>query len=201
MAPARKREGALTKEAILRAAEELFADKGFAGTSISQIAQKSGCSGPLIVFHFKDKRRLYEAVKAAIVQRSKSHLEPPEIFEDFASALRSIVASMFAFYKNNPTMIRLANWGRLEGDDDDWPGEDEPLERYLDVIHQGQRRGQVRSDLSPQRILIMISGTIHIWWEYHDRFMRDLGPNANPEIEDQRYYEQLIEVLLRGVSC
>ncbi len=44
-----------TKESILEAAEELFSQKGFDGTSVNEVAEKAGVNKPLIYYYFKSK--------------------------------------------------------------------------------------------------------------------------------------------------
>src|SRR3989304_2945717 len=47
------------RPAILAAARHLFAERGFAGTSMREIAEAAGVSKAAIYHHFRDKRRLY----------------------------------------------------------------------------------------------------------------------------------------------
>lgn len=68
------RDGERTKEAILAAAEDLFARQGFEGTSMQQIgeAARVARSTPAYFFHSKDA--LYEAVLARAVARAEAAL-------------------------------------------------------------------------------------------------------------------------------
>ncbi|SFM92903.1 TetR/AcrR family transcriptional regulator [Thermodesulforhabdus norvegica] len=50
------------KAQILRAAQELCAKKGFAGTTLDEIARKAGVSRALVIQHFGSKKGLYEAL-------------------------------------------------------------------------------------------------------------------------------------------
>ena len=193
----RDREG--TKAAILEAAEELFAARGFAGTSLSQVAAKSGTSGPLVVFHFKDKRGLYQAVKAAIVERHVDYGAGLPHEGPFVEGLEALVRSMFAFYRDNPTMMRLANWGRLEGDLEPWPGEEQWHHLYVDRLRAAQRRGELRDDIAPYRALVLISGTLHVWWEYREHLLRDLEAFGEAEGADEAYLEEVLRVLKGGL--
>ncbi|MBU3062532.1 TetR/AcrR family transcriptional regulator [Nocardia sp. NEAU-G5] len=54
--------GRLTRQRILQAALELFAERGYAGTSIALIAKRVGLSQPGVLHHFSDKRSLLIAV-------------------------------------------------------------------------------------------------------------------------------------------
>lgn len=51
-----------TMRRILEAAYELFAEKGYRGSSMREIAEKSGIKAGSIYNHFKNKEELFEAV-------------------------------------------------------------------------------------------------------------------------------------------
>jgi AcrR family transcriptional regulator len=51
-----------TKELLLQAALALFADKGFEGTSVRDIARSVGLSESVLYAHFSSKRAIFDAV-------------------------------------------------------------------------------------------------------------------------------------------
>ncbi len=54
------------RERLLMAAEELFAHKGFDGTTVREICDRAGMNGAAVNYHYRDKESLYiEAVKHA----------------------------------------------------------------------------------------------------------------------------------------
>jgi AcrR family transcriptional regulator len=55
-------KGERTAQRVLDAAEELFATRGYDGTSLRQIAQRAGIHEPGLYNHFAGKQALYEAV-------------------------------------------------------------------------------------------------------------------------------------------
>lgn len=57
-----------TRERILDVAERLFAQKGFAGTAVRDIARDAALTAPSLYNHFDGKQALYEAVLARGVQ-------------------------------------------------------------------------------------------------------------------------------------
>ena len=58
----KQRDGGDTKQRVLSAAQELFAAKGFSGTSLADISQRCGISDGLIIHHFQSKKNLYRQV-------------------------------------------------------------------------------------------------------------------------------------------
>src|SRR3989442_710535 len=50
------------KEQILEAAEELFAQKGFEGTSVRELGKKAGINIAMISYYFGSKEKLFEAL-------------------------------------------------------------------------------------------------------------------------------------------
>ncbi|HYR95579.1 MAG TPA: TetR family transcriptional regulator [Candidatus Binatus sp.] len=60
---ARTREPSSTRDQILDAAERCFAERGFSGVSMREIAAQAGLRNQASLYHhFRDKRALYEAV-------------------------------------------------------------------------------------------------------------------------------------------
>src|SRR5438445_5848999 len=64
----RIRDPGHTRALVIDAAEQLFAEDGFAATSMRDISTASGISHPLIHHHFGSKEGLYAAVKRRLVE-------------------------------------------------------------------------------------------------------------------------------------
>jgi TetR/AcrR family transcriptional regulator len=60
--PARRRDAAGTREALLAAGTELFAERGYDGVPLWAIAQKAGVNKAMVNYHFGGKRKLYQAI-------------------------------------------------------------------------------------------------------------------------------------------
>ena len=75
MPPARRRkpgrpsgdDAPETREALLRAARELFAEAGFEGVSVRRLAETAGVNPAMIHYHFGNKRELYREMLAGAV--------------------------------------------------------------------------------------------------------------------------------------
>jgi AcrR family transcriptional regulator len=87
-----------TQERILAAAEELFAESGFEGTSIRQIALKAGVPVALVSYHFGGKlgvyRRVFESHAPTIVAERRAGLALAELEQDPDRRLAAIVKAV-----------------------------------------------------------------------------------------------------------
>src|SRR4051812_10372210 len=86
--PARKRDAAATQRALLDAAAELFAERGFDRTTVRDIAQLAGVNQSLLFRYFGSKDALFEAVIARN-GRERIATTPPE--QLFSTSLRGML--------------------------------------------------------------------------------------------------------------
>ena len=66
MAEAERRTTEEFREAVVAEATRLFADRGFAGTSVQEVADAVGCSKQLVLYHFGSKDAIREAVMTTV---------------------------------------------------------------------------------------------------------------------------------------
>jgi AcrR family transcriptional regulator len=71
------RDPEATREALLQAASELFAARGFDGVPVEAIADRAGANKAMINYHFGGKRGLYKAIVV-------------ETFREIGAAVRAI---------------------------------------------------------------------------------------------------------------
>jgi AcrR family transcriptional regulator len=74
-APRRRMPAPLRREAILVAAEEVFARRGYHGAALEDIAQVAGISKALIYEHFASKRELHASLVNAHVEEIFQRLQ------------------------------------------------------------------------------------------------------------------------------
>src|SRR5262245_57059327 len=110
-----------TREAILNAAEAVFAEHGFDGASVDAIAQRSSYNKSLVFQYFGDKLGLYaEVLKRADKEMSEllagvfaPLLEDETITSDtnlFRGFLRTTFGAVFDYMVEHPDLMRMFNW-------------------------------------------------------------------------------------------
>jgi len=123
MTPTRKepassteRRGEHTRERILDAAESLFADRGFEGTALRDVASRVGIRTPSLYNHFPSKEALYAAVLERVVEPVLALLaeavqSPPEQ----RPGSREVVERVMALLARRPDLPRLVVHEALGG--------------------------------------------------------------------------------------
>ncbi len=106
--PARKRDGPASRARVVAAAEALFAERGFEGTSLRDIGRAVEMSNPSLLHHFPTKRRLY----AAVLERIAASLDEVAATMEAAPGgprgqLRALVDGLMRWHAANPGYGRL----------------------------------------------------------------------------------------------
>lgn len=111
------RQPNLSREELLDRVLPLFADKGFSGVSIRDIASACGQSSASLYNHFADKQTLYlEAMRHAFADRSAEMLEILHTRLSPQQKLRRLVEQMCARLAEDRTFCRLLQREMVDGD-------------------------------------------------------------------------------------
>jgi TetR/AcrR family transcriptional regulator len=169
-------EGA--REAILNAAEAVFAEHGFDGARIDVIAKASGYNSSLLFHYFGDKLGLYvEVVKRADREMTELQvrvlaplLENETVASNvhaFKTLLEIIVTALFDYLIAHPRFMRMLLWEQAEG----WQTfsrtvsqfDTEDADQFEALFRKARSAGLLRSDFVP---LIQLSMVLQICLSY-----------------------------------
>jgi TetR/AcrR family transcriptional regulator len=192
----RTRDGEATREAVLSAAEKLFAEQGFDATSMRDISNESGVSHPLIHHHFGSKQDLYIAVKRRLVEGYAKRFPHAARAVNRPINIEAEMHRLMDYIGGNPMLLKLCARTQLEGNQQVWPGEPDILTTLRRRIEVSQERGLVRSDLSSTCLCAMVFGMVHFWAQARDHFRQRFGDPVN----DDEFIEQAIAVLEQGMA-
>jgi AcrR family transcriptional regulator len=104
------------RAAILAVAKVLFADKGYHGVSVDEIARRVGVSPAILYRHFDSKEALYEAVLNAMAHRRESYVAAVVQSDgSFNEVLRRITSVYTDSVANDPDYLRMEMQSALEG--------------------------------------------------------------------------------------
>ena len=96
------------RESILKAAQRLFAEKGYHGVSIDEIAREVDVSPAILYRHFKSKQTLYDAVLQRMSARRESYVQTVinsgTRFEDVLTGMTQVYINSI---RENPDLLRI----------------------------------------------------------------------------------------------
>lgn len=111
------RHGPVTREQILDASLRLFSEKGFARTSVRDIAQAAGITDAAIYYHFASKRDLFEAlIEERGFQAALEGLERAEVTLGPREAITNIAISALALIYGSRDLMKVLMVEAMAGD-------------------------------------------------------------------------------------
>jgi AcrR family transcriptional regulator len=135
-----------TKQLILEAAAELFATRGFHGTTTKAIAKKAKVAEVSIFNHFRTKRRLYREV----LQREVGSLVA-QSFSVNPDSPEQLIDQLVEARRQNPRALRLFVYAVLEDISElqlvlrEWRRTH--LDRLCAIMDEQKARGQMAADV------------------------------------------------------
>jgi len=164
-------KGRERRDAILAAANEIFATRGFRGASLATIAKEVGVSEPGLLHHFSSKEELLLELLTLRDQHDDERIVAA--FDAHAHVLE-VLLELCRQNADRPGIVRLFTIVAAESVDADHPAHAWFVDRYRDrraqlatQLDDEQREGTVAADVDPDtaaaQILAMFDG-LQIQW-------------------------------------
>lgn len=189
--------------AILAAAEELFALKGYGAVSLSAIAAKAGVCKANIFHHFRSKRALY----LAVLQRARSEVGPhlQQLLARHAGLreeLPRFVGWHLSSLLRQERISRLLLREVLESD----PHEARELAQAMgrnfallvEVLRQAQQRRELRADLDAAVAAALLVAA-NVFFLQSRQVLRHLADGRFADDPDG-YASAVADIILNGIT-
>ncbi|PXY27825.1 TetR/AcrR family transcriptional regulator [Prauserella muralis] len=153
---------AATKQKILDAALEEFAEHGPAGTTVDRIAGRAGVNKERIYNYFGNKRALFTRVLAAESERIAGSVVFDPAHDD---PVGDYAGRIFDYHTAHPELVRLLLWEGLTTPDEvvDEAARAEYYRAKVERFAEAQANGVLRDDLTPGVLLFSIMA-LAAWW-------------------------------------
>jgi TetR/AcrR family acrAB operon transcriptional repressor len=202
-----KEEAEITRKDLIKSAWRVFSQNGYNAARLSDIAKDAGVTRGAVYWHFGNKKELF---KALFKDRADSYFKLlTEIIEADLTPLEKIRALIIKTvkkiqfdeqFKAEETIVRMHNIFRGKFKDID-----EYLEKRLDtfsewivgIIKDGQKKGEIRTDIDPLRIMFLIH-MFMVGFLQIEIQMPPISSKIKNEIKD---VESLVKLLFEGIKA
>jgi AcrR family transcriptional regulator len=178
-APPRPSKAERTRRQILEAAERRFAAMGFEKTRLDDVAEDVGLVGSAILYHFKDKRELYRAVRAELFHevreavREASTSDAP-MGERLEAVVRATVRSVAA----RPAAASIALREAVSHDPDLLERASPVLLQVRALFEEGVAKGEIHPEREdPYHLISAVLGSVLFYTAALPRYFPDLPPD------------------------
>ena len=191
------------KEKLLAAATRLFAEKGFAGVSIRQLAEAAGVNSAQISYYYGGKEGLYEAVLATQYERL---LEKFEAIADLKAPVEEKIRQYAEVIRLNhtaeqPLMARLIQ-GELTSPT---ACMEKVVRNYTSriarivsgIVQQGVEAGEFRQDIPPIFATLALAGMLNFYFILREA-TRAIVPIFS--VGDAEFVEAALKIYLKGMG-
>lgn len=188
---------------IIDAAVEVFAEKGFFGAKVSEVAKRAGVADGTIYLYFESKDdiliSLFEEKMDDIIQRLTQLLDG---HSDPETKMRRYIAEHLELVSEQPHLMQVLTVELRQSARFIKEYRPQGFKRYLAVIgsilEEGQAQGVFRKDLDPsifRRALFGAIDEISLEW-----ILRAHSGEETPRhLDPKRIAEQIAEFILRGL--
>lgn len=198
----RTRIQARNEDKILDAALEVFADYGFKGATIDQIASRAGMSKPNLLYYFRRKRDLYVAVLERTLDMWLEPLGAIRADGDPAEEIRAYINRKLAFSKERPTASRLFANEIIQGAPLLKPllqgGLRDIVDEKAAVIRGWAKAGKI-ADVDPYHLIFVIWAVTQHYADFAAQVEAVVGGN----LSDRKFFREteaaIDHILLRGI--
>lgn len=196
-----------SRQRLLLAARDLFAQGGYHGVSVSAIVCKAGLSQRMVYHYFQSKQDLYHAV----LEQEYGKLAALEL-DTLSSGQRAdrrildILRAYFAFLKENPAFVRLLLWENLQRGANVEKARPQVskgpmLELLRDTLEQGRKEGILRKDLDAAHLLVHLIGLCLTYFSNRYTLSSSLGLDLGSEKVLQEGMRQAGHLLMQGIRA
>jgi len=186
----RPRDAQATKELLLEAATDEFAEFGLAGARIDRIAERAGANKRLLYVYFGDKDALFRTV---IDRQTGPYLEAVTLDP---TDLPAYAAARFDFMLHHPRMARLVAWRTFEGIEPS-EGERRGFKAKVDAIANAQRDGVLDATIPALDLFALVVRMTEAWLSAPPALLAAAGRPATSPARLRQHRKSLTEAVRR----
>lgn len=200
--PQRRRRKEARPSEIIDAATGVFAEKGYAGTNLNEVARRAGVAKGTLYLYFATKEDLFRAVAQTAFTNNLEGME--KAASDFKRPVRDLIPALLQAAAKGPANSQIPAIARMViSESRQFPDlasiwHDNVVARVLnmlsDVLKEGQKRGEVRQG-DPRLQALSVAGPMVTATLFREIFSED--SELRPDLESLA--KSHADIILRGL--
>lgn len=203
----RSRDPERTKLEILAVATQEFADRGFAGARVDEIAGRTRTTKRMIYYYFGSKELLYIAALEKAYEAIRITEQSVDIENlDPVAAVRKLAELTFDRHEASPNFSRLVSHENMQRAKfikagGGFPGLDRPVIKMLrHALEQGRAQGVFRRDIDVFDVHMLISSFCFFRINNQYTFMANFGRNLVEPARRAMYRQMIGDVVVQYLT-
>lgn len=196
----------ITKQKILEAATEAFAEKGFYGARVDDIMQKAGVNKRMLYAYYENKENLYIAVLNRAYEQL-SECEKTLLSEklDPVNAVKRIIECDFEFLSSHPEFVNIILWENLNKakymkQSKAVSTKGISIDLLRKVFKQGIEQGVFRTDLDIEEMIVSVNMFCFSYFSNIYTMGYIMKTNFASEKEIEKRCEHISEMILKYIA-
>ncbi len=193
-----------TARSILVCARQLFAERGFDGVSVSDLAAAAGVSKANIFHHYGSKQALYMAVLSDCMEdfgELIEHLQPQRA--PIEQRLQHFLQAYGRYLQQQPERAQLVLRELLQNRSEFTEQLAEQttnahFRQLHTLLQEGQRAGEIRAGVDMAALVVMMIGAVV--FPFQVRSLLQHNPEAGFIDDAEQYSHLLVDILMHGIS-
>jgi AcrR family transcriptional regulator len=180
----RGRDADRSRDAILAAARDEFAEHGLGGARVERIAERAALNKRLIYYYFENKDSLFRAVLEDTylnIREAEKRLHLTDLTP--AEAVRKLTEFTWTYYLEHPEFLTLLNSENLhrarhlDGSARVRELNSPLIQTLAEILERGRRDGSFRGGVDPLQLYISIAGLSYFYLSNNHTLSAIFGRN------------------------
>jgi len=196
-----------TREKILKAARQVFVEKGIDGARMQEIADCAGVNKALLHYYFSSKENLYqEIIQSTFMRFFQNVTDIINSSHPTEEQIRIFVDQHVSFIEQNQDFLKLLGFELLRGNESFFEKFEQTIkkgfqfpERFVQLLLKGIEDGTIRNHDPAQTIISVVSMNVFFFFAYplFKKIIPEIAENETAFLKERK--KAISDLLLYGI--
>lgn len=194
----------ITRNNIIEAAEKVFAEKGYWGARVDQIAEEAQANKRMLYFYFGNKEELYAEVLRIVYSRLAGVEKSIDANMHPEKAVEAFIRAYFEFLHENENFVKLVMWENLnEAKFIDSSGagniKNDSVRLLKNILKKGVQEGIFKSDTDEDEIIFAMNMFVFSYFSNSYTMPKMIGIDLKSKKNTEKRIKMVTEMILSQI--